>query len=86
VTEGKRTYSIPVTVQADPDGGFAVRSPVLPELVTEGDTLEEALENAKDAALAVLEIYEDLGKSLPAQVIVREPGREPVSLELAVAS
>ena len=37
---------------------------VLPELVTEGDSLDEALDNVKDALVAVIEIYQDLGRSL----------------------
>ena len=40
-------------------------SPLLPELVTEGDSVGEALENVKDALAAVIELYEDLGRSLP---------------------
>ena len=43
-------------------------SPVLPELVTEGDSLEEALANVRDALQAALETYEDLGKPLPADL------------------
>ncbi len=39
------------------EGGFVVTSPDLPELVTEGDTVAEALHNAKDALEAVRELY-----------------------------
>jgi hypothetical protein len=28
---------------AQPEGGYTVTSPVLPELITEGDTVDEAL-------------------------------------------
>ncbi|HLA82622.1 MAG TPA: type II toxin-antitoxin system HicB family antitoxin, partial [Thermoleophilia bacterium] len=38
-----------------PEGGYTVTSPVLPELVTEGDTLEEAIRNVQDALEAVIE-------------------------------
>jgi antitoxin HicB len=44
------------------EGGYTVTSPVLPELVTEGDTVEEALKNVQDAVKAVMEIYEDTGR------------------------
>ena len=54
-------YKIPLLLSPQPDGGFTVTSPALPELVTEGETAEEALENVKDALAAVVEIYEDLG-------------------------
>ncbi len=43
-------------------------SPLLPELVTEGDSLDESLENVKDAFSAVMELYQELGRSLPENV------------------
>jgi antitoxin HicB len=61
-------YKVPLVLTPQPEGGFTVTSPVLPELVTEGDTVEEALSNAKDALAAVIEVYEDTGKALPASV------------------
>ena len=48
-------------------------SPLVPELVTEGDTLHDALQHVQDAVLAVVELYEDLGKALPASI--RQPPR-----------
>lgn len=56
---------IPLTLEPQPGGGYAVRSPVLPELITEGDTQAEALENAWDALLAILDAYDQLGRPLP---------------------
>jgi antitoxin HicB len=58
-------YKIPLILSPQPDGGYTVTSPLLPELVTEGDTVEEALENVKDALAAVVETYQDLGRELP---------------------
>jgi antitoxin HicB len=58
-------YKVPLVLTPQPEGGFTVTSPVLPELVTEGDTVEEALSNAKDALAAVVEVYEDTGRALP---------------------
>lgn len=60
-----QVYKIPLVLTPQPEGGFTVTSPVLPELLTEGDTVEEALENVKDALKAVVETYEDLGRPLP---------------------
>ncbi len=64
-------YKIPLVLASQPEGGYTVTSPLIPELVTEGDTVEEALENVKDALAAVVEVYEVLGRSLPrnAQVL-----------------
>ncbi len=58
-------YRVPLTLMPQAAGGYTVTSPLLPELVTEGDSMSEALENAKDAFAAVVELYEDLGRSLP---------------------
>ena len=43
----ERRYTINLLPQ--PEGGFTVLVPALPEVVTEGDTREEALANAKEA-------------------------------------
>ena len=56
---------IPLVFTPQPEGGFTVTSPVLPELVTEGDTLEEAYSNVTDALAAVIELYADQGRDLP---------------------
>ena len=58
-------YKVPLVLSPQPEGGYTVTSPVLPEMITEGDTLEEAIENVQDALQAAIEIYEDLGKRLP---------------------
>jgi antitoxin HicB len=42
-------YKIPLVLTPQPEGGYTVTSPLLPELVTEGDSLDESLENVKDA-------------------------------------
>ena len=51
-----------------PEGGFTVTSPALPELVTEGDTIEEAYAEVPDALAAVVELYADQGRALPAGI------------------
>jgi len=61
-------FKCPLVLTPQPEGGYTVTSPLLPELVTEGDTVGEALENVQDALRAVVELYEDLGKTLPSGV------------------
>ena len=61
-------YKIPLILTPQPEGGYTGTSPLLPELVTEGDSLDESLENVKDAFRAVLELYQELGRSLPENI------------------
>ncbi len=79
-----QVYKIPLVLTSQPEGGYTVTSPVLPELITEADTLEGALSNVQDALHAVIELYEDLGKPLPAAICQQTEG-EAISFELAVA-
>jgi antitoxin HicB len=65
---------LPLVFSPQPEGGFTVTSPVLPELVTEGDTLDEAYANVSDALSAVLELYAEQGRTLPESTRVPESG------------
>jgi len=62
---GKAFYKLPLVFEPQPEGGYTVTCPLLPELITEGDTIAEALVNVQDALIAILEAYEDLGRPLP---------------------
>lgn len=72
-------------LRRQPEGGFTVTSPLLPELVTEGDTMEAALANVQDALAAVLEVYQDLGRRLPPNTQLADD-EGPVWLETVVAT
>lgn len=78
-------YKVPLVLTPQPEGGFTVTSPVLPELVTEGDTAADALANVRDALAAVLETYKDLGRPLPSG-LVQNVGDTPLWLETLVAA
>lgn len=67
-------YRIPLVFTPQPEGGYTVTSPVLPELLTEGDTLEEAQANVRDAFEAVAELYEEQGRPLPGSICLPAPG------------
>jgi antitoxin HicB len=58
-------HSFTVVLEPQADGGFTVLVPALPEVVTEGDTEEEALENAQEAIRAILEFRRDRGLAIP---------------------
>jgi antitoxin HicB len=78
-------YKVPLLLSPQAEGGFTVTSPLLPELVTDGDTVEEALENVRDALAAVIEIYEDLGRILPANMRIAD-GTNSLWLETVVTA
>ena len=69
---------IPLILEPQPEGGYTVTSPLLPELITEGDTIAECLVNVEDAFAAVVEIYEDRGRPLPAGIYA-DDANGPVS-------
>jgi predicted RNase H-like HicB family nuclease len=48
-------------------GGYTVTVPALPGCVTEGDTLDEALENAREAIQGYLEALKAQGRPLPGE-------------------
>ena len=66
---------LPLVFAPQPEGGFTVTSPILPELVTEGETLGEAFANVADALSAVLELYAESGRPLPPGVDLPAEGQ-----------
>ena len=54
-----RQYSFSVGLEPQEGGGFTVLVPALPEVVTEGDTKEEALAHTEKAIRAVLDFRRD---------------------------
>ena len=75
---------IPLVLEPQPEGGYTVTSPLLPELITEGDTVSDALANAEDAFALVAEIYEDRGRPLPSSIYVDDKNG-PVSVDAVVS-
>ncbi len=78
-------YKVPLVLTPQPEGGYTVTSPLFPELITEGDSIDEALENVADAFAAVVELYDDLGRSLPQNAQILD-SNSPVWLETVVST
>ncbi len=51
----KQSRTFPAVFTPEPEGGFTVTVPALPECVTYGETFEEAAKNAHEAVLLCLE-------------------------------
>jgi antitoxin HicB len=60
----KLQYSI-VLIPDEESGGFTVEVPDLPGCITEGDTVEEALEMAEEAIEGFIEVLKECGDPVP---------------------
>ncbi len=63
-----RQYTV-LLIPDPEEGGFTVRVPTLPGCVTEGDTLDEALDNARDAIALYIEDLEANGELVPEEAV-----------------
>lgn len=57
-----RSYHIVLTPE---EGGYVASVPALPGCNTEGDTLDEAIANAREAIELYLEVLRDRGEPIP---------------------
>jgi predicted RNase H-like HicB family nuclease len=57
--------------EPDPDGGYHAYAPELPGLHTQGDTLDEAMANAKEALVLYVEGLREEGRALEMWVVRR---------------
>ena len=68
------------TFRREPEGGYTVRCPKLPPVVTHGSTLAQARANAREAIGLCLEMLREAGKPIPPAD--REPRPAPITREL----
>jgi predicted RNase H-like HicB family nuclease len=67
-TQESKNYSFSVVLTPEAEGGFTVSVPAIPGCFTEGDSLEEALENARDAiGLCIEQLMAD-GETIPTEL------------------
>ena len=79
----EQTYRYTVIFDPAVEGGYVVTCPALPGLVTEGDTLEEAREMARDAIRGYLESLRADGLPMPSEpASLPEPVKETVEVAL----
>ena len=78
----RRSYTV-LIIPGEPDeGGFWVKVPSLPGCVTQGETVEEALNNAKQAIEAYILSLEDRGWQVPEEGTTTPGLISVVSVEL----
>ena len=73
----ENVYKLPLVLDPQPEGGYTITCPILPNLITEADTLDEVARNVGDALTALIEAYEDLGRPLP-------PALQPILPDSAI--
>jgi predicted RNase H-like HicB family nuclease len=50
-------------IHEDPEGGFWAEVPALPGCYSQGETIDELMENIREAITGVLEVMKEQGKS-----------------------
>ena len=75
-------YSYRVLFDPLPEGGYQVIVPAIPEIITYGQTLEEAREMAQDALLCHIRGLLKDGEEVPEDLSLKQP---PIYEELKVA-
>ena len=62
-----RQYSNKFTIILEPeeDGGYSVHCPALPGCSSQGDSLEQALSNIKEAIIGVLKVRQEEAMPIP---------------------
>lgn len=75
-------YTYTVLFEPAREGGYTVAVPMLPGVITEGDTLEEARERAKEAIRGYLKVLRKYGEAIPRErkAEVRRPITERVAV------
>lgn len=78
-------FDYPVILQAQPEGGFVVTFPDVPEAITQGEDKDEALLYAVDALETALSFYVDsrIPLPLPSKAKRRQNTVRPSALECA---
>ena len=65
-------YKSKVIIEQDEDGIYIVSCPSLQGCYSQGDTIDEALENIKDAIRLHIEARKSLGESIPVEIALEE--------------
>ena len=69
-----KVLSYRILLRQEPEGGYTVIVPSLPGCVTYGDTVEEAIEMAKEAIELYIESLKEHGEEIPTEEKNLDPG------------
>lgn len=78
-------YAYPYVVKPEPEGGFFISFPDVPEALTGADTAADVPRMAQDALVAALSFYTDDGRPLPVASPETPMAQVPVLVALKLA-
>jgi len=67
-----RKYKFRILIEQDEDGMFIVSCPALKGCYSQGDSIEEAITNIKDAIRLHIEARQSVGEPIPIEVLLDE--------------
>ena len=67
-----KKYKFRIFIEKDEDGVYIVECPALKGCYSQGDTIEEAIENIKDAIRLHIEARKEMNEEIPFEVMVEE--------------
>ncbi|MGC8890914.1 MAG: type II toxin-antitoxin system HicB family antitoxin [bacterium] len=65
-------YKYRIIIEQDEDGVYIASCPALKGCYSQGDTIEEAVENIKDAIRLHIEARKIVGEPIPIEILVEE--------------
>jgi predicted RNase H-like HicB family nuclease len=65
-------YKYRIIIEQDEDGVYIASCPALKGCYSQGDTIEEAIENIKDAIKLHIEARKIIGEPIPIEVLIEE--------------
>ena len=68
-----KEYAYTIILEKEEDGGYHAFCPALPGCHTQGDNLDEAMENIEDAIKLYIESLKAHGESIPEEDITIKP-------------
>lgn len=60
--ENRDVHNYAVVIHEEPEGGFWAEVPALPGCYSQGETVDEVMENVREAIAGVLEVMKEQGR------------------------
>lgn len=79
-------YTYTIHIEPAEEGGYVVTVPALPGCVTEADTYEQAIANAREAVAGFVEALVKAGQTIPTEPDPTSPIHALVQVETQVAA